>query len=155
MAILEDARQLVCLFQDTEPPESLLILRKSTKVLGSIRRVRFTKAAFRQANIRERKGPSLGAIQVKIVHQRSPYAMKFEDRSQEETQRQERCARGDARRLANNILKFKDKDKATFFLTTNERCLPAPSVIKLEDREFVVDCGASMHTLSRKDLNSP
>ena len=53
VAILKDARQLVCLFQDTEPPESLLILRKSTKVLGSIRRVRFTNAAPRHANIRE------------------------------------------------------------------------------------------------------
>ena len=53
VAILKDARQLVCLFQDTEPPESLLILRKSPKVLGSIRRVRLTKAAPRHANIRE------------------------------------------------------------------------------------------------------
>ena len=37
VAILKDARQLGCVFQDTEPPESLPILRKSTKVLGSIR----------------------------------------------------------------------------------------------------------------------
>ena len=37
---------------------------------------------------------------------------------------------------------------------TNEWCLPAPSVIKPEEREFVVDSGASMHMLSRKDLNS-
>ena len=37
---------------------------------------------------------------------------------------------------------------------TNEWCLPAPSVIKPEEREFVVDSGASIHMLSRKDLNS-
>ena len=30
------------------------------------------------------KGPSLGKIEVKVPRQRSPYAMKFEDRSQEE-----------------------------------------------------------------------
>ena len=42
-AILKDVRLLGCVFQNTEPPGSLPILRKSTKVLGSIRRVRFTK----------------------------------------------------------------------------------------------------------------
>ena len=40
------------------------------------RRVRFTRAALRQANIRDNKGPSLGKIQVKHPHQRSPYARK-------------------------------------------------------------------------------
>ena len=35
---------------------------------------------LRQANIREKEGPSLGKIQGKIPHQQSPYAMKFEDR---------------------------------------------------------------------------
>ena len=43
VAIFKDARQLGCAFQDTEPPESVSILRKSTKVLGSIRRVRFSQ----------------------------------------------------------------------------------------------------------------
>ena len=86
---MKDVRQLGCALQDTEPLESSSILRKSTKVLGPIRRVRFTRAALRQANIRENKGPSRGKMQVKLLHQRSPYAMKFEDRSQEETERQE------------------------------------------------------------------
>ena len=45
-------------------------------MLGPTRRVRFTNAALRQANIREIHGPSLGKIQVKIPHQRSPYAMR-------------------------------------------------------------------------------
>ena len=80
--------------------------------------------------------------------------MKFEDRSPEEIERQERCARGDAWRLAKNISKLKETDKTTFFSPTNERSLPAPSAIKPEEREFVVDSGASMHMLSRKDLNS-
>ena len=44
------------------------------KVLGPIRRERFTQSTLRQASIREYKGPSLGKIQVKIPHQRSPYA---------------------------------------------------------------------------------
>ena len=32
--------------------------------------------------------------------------------------------------------------------------MPAPSTMKPEERKFVVDSGASMHILSRKDLNS-
>ena len=52
--------------------------------------------------IRENKGPSLGKIQVKIPHQRSAYIVKFEDRSQGKTARQERCA-------AKNIYKLKEK----------------------------------------------
>ena len=44
----------------------------------------------------KRKDHRLGKIQVKIHHLRSPYAMKHEDRSQEETERQQRCARGKA-----------------------------------------------------------
>ena len=42
----------------------------------------------------------------------------------------------------------------TLFSLTNEWSLPAASVMKPEEREFVVDSGAFMHTLSRKDLNS-
>ena len=124
------------------------------KVLGSIRRVRLTQSALRQASIRENKRPSLGQMQVKLPHHRSPYVVKFEDRSQEETERQERCARGDAWRLAKNFYKLKEKDKATFFSPTDEWSLPAASKIKLEEREFVVDSGASMHMFSRRDLSS-
>ena len=60
------------------------------KVLGSIRRARLPQSTPRQASIRENEGPSPGKIHVKMPHQRSPYALKFGDRSQEETQRQER-----------------------------------------------------------------
>ena len=87
VAILKDVRQLGCVFQETEPPESLSISHKSTNILGPIRRIRLTKAAQRHADNRENKKPSLGKIQVKIHHQRSPYAMKFVYRSQEEIER--------------------------------------------------------------------
>ena len=71
-------------------------MKPDAEVLEPIQRVRFTKSTLRQASIRERKGPSLGKIQVKPRHQRSPYAMKFGDRSHEETERQQRCARSKA-----------------------------------------------------------
>ena len=48
------------------------------------------------------------------------YAMNLEDRCLEEIERLEQCARGDAWRVAKNILKLKETDKATFFSLTNE-----------------------------------
>ena len=83
-----------------------------------------------------------------------PNAPNFEDRSQEETEWQERCAREAAWRLAKVILILKEKDKAAFFSPSENRCLPAPSTLEPVDREFVVDSGASMHMISKKDLNS-
>ena len=80
--------------------------------------------------------------------------MKFEDRSQEETERQERCARGDAWTLAKKICKLKETEKLHSFRFPIEWVLPAASTIKQEERAFVVDSGASMHMVSRKDLNS-
>ena len=87
-------------------------------------------------------------------HQRNPNAPKFEDRSQEETEWQEQGAREAAWRLAKSILKLKEKIKTAFFSPSENRCLPAPSTLKPEERELVVDSGASMHMISKKDLNS-
>ena len=42
--------------------------------------------------------------------------------------------------------------RATFFSLSENRCLPASS-LKPEEREFVVDSGASMHKISIKDLS--
>ena len=68
----------------------------------------------------------------------SLYAPKFEDRSQEERERQERCARGDAWRMAKSFVKLNEKDRATFS----------------KGRKFFLDSGKSMHMLNRKNLNS-
>ena len=40
-----------------------------------------------------------------------------------------------------------------FTLPTEEWIIPAASTTKPEEREFVVDSGASMHMVSKKDLN--
>ena len=136
-----------------EPPKSSSILRKSSNILKPIRCVRFTKAVLRHANIRD-QNPSLGMICPGDPQQRNPNAPKIEDRSQEETEWQERCAREAAWRLAKNILKLKEKHKTAFFSPSEKWCLPAPSAIKLEEREIIVDSGASMHMISAKDLSS-
>ena len=83
----------------------------------------------------------------------NPNAPKFEDRPQEETEWQERCAREAAWRLAKNILKFKEKHKTALFSPSENWCLPA-STLKPEEREFVSDSEASMHMISKKGWNS-
>ena len=45
-----------------------------------------------------------------------------------------------------------EQERATFFSPSENRCLPA-ATLKLEEREFVVDSGASMHMISKKDLS--
>ena len=87
-------------------------------------------------------------------HQRNPNAPKFEDRSQEETEWQEQCARETAWKMTRCILKLKEKHKTTVFSLSENWCLPWPSTIEPEEREFVVDLSASMLMISKKDLNS-
>ena len=145
-----DARQLGCVFQDMTPPKS--ILRKGTDMRKRIQRVKFKKAIARHTKIRD-QNPSLGYICQGEPHERSPNAPKFEDRSQEETEWQEQGAREAAWKLAKRVLKLKEHERATFFSPSENRCLPA-STLKPEEREFVVDSGASMHMISKKDLNS-
>ena len=147
-----NTRQLGCVCQDMEPPKSSSILRKSSNIRKPIRRVKFTKAVVRHANIRD-QNPSLGMICPGDPHQRNHNASKFEDRSQEETEWQERCAREAAWKLAKNILKLKEKHNTAFFSLSEKWCLPA-STLKPEERELVVDSRASMHMISKKDLNS-
>ena len=47
---------------------------------------------------------------------------------------------------------LKEHERAAFFSSPENRCLPA-STLKPEEREFVVDSGASMHMISKKDLS--
>ena len=55
-------------------------------------------------------------------------------------------------KLAKNVLNSKEQERATFFSPSDNRCLPA-STLKPEERESVVESGASMHMISKKDLN--
>ena len=145
-----NTRQLGCVFHDIKPPKSML--RKSSDMQKPIQRVKFTKAIARHTKIRN-PNPSLGDVCPGEVHQRGPNAPKFEDRSQEKTEWQEQGAREAAWKLTKNVLKLKEQERATFFSPSDKRCLPA-STLKSEEREFVVDSGASMHMISKKDLDS-
>ena len=144
-----NARQLGCVFQDMKPPKS--ILRQSSDMQKPIQCVKFTKAFARHTKIRD-QNPSLGYLCPGEPHERSPNAPKFEDRSQEETEWQEQGAREAGWRPAKSVLNLKEHERATFFSPSENKCLPA-STLKPEEREFVVDSGASMHMISKKDLS--
>ena len=47
----------------------------------------------------------------------------------------------------------KRTEKATFYLFDEEWIMPAASTINPEERKFVVDSRASVHMVSKKDLN--
>ena len=113
-----DARQLGCVFQDMKPPKS--ILWKSTDMPKPIQRVKFTNAIARQTKIRD-QNPSLAYICPGEPHQRSPNAPKLEDRSLEETVWQEQGAREAAGKLAKNVSKLKEHERAAFFSSPENR----------------------------------
>ena len=123
---LKNSRQLGCVYQDMEPPKSSSILRKSSNIRKPIRCVKFTKAIARHTEIRD-QNPSLGYI-CPCEPQERPNAPKFEDRSQEETEWQEQGAREAAWKLAKNVLKLKEHERATFFSPSEDWCLPASNL---------------------------
>ena len=117
-----------------------------------IQRVKFTKAIARHTKIRD-QNPSIVFFCASELHECSTNAPKFEDRSLEETEWQEQGAREAAWKPGQkSVQKFKEYERATFFSPSENRCLPE-STLKPEEREFVVDSGASMHMISKKDLS--
>ena len=73
--------------------------------------IEFSKTPMRLAKIRWKKGFSQGIIQKSEPQERTPWASRFEERTQDETLKQERCARRDARELAKDVHKLKQEGK--------------------------------------------
>ena len=140
--------------QDTEPPDSATISWKGTTVLETIRRVRFTRAALRQANIRENKGPSLEKYKTKILISEVPTLGNLRTDLQEKLQDKSDAPTETRRNLPRKSISTKKEDKTAFYSPCEEWVLTAASTINPEEREFVVDSGAIMHMVSKKDLNS-
>ena len=62
-----------------------------------------------------------------------------------------RCPRSSVE-AGQKCIKIKGARKSNILLTFGNRCLPA-STLKPEEREFVVDSGASMHMTRKKDMS--
>ena len=63
-----------------------------------------------------------------------------------------RCPRSSVEAGQKRVKIKREKQRTTFFSSPENRCLPA-SNLKPEEREFVVDSGASIHMISKKDLS--
>ena len=55
-------------------------------------------------------------------------------------------------KLAKSVLGLNEQERATFFSPSESKFLPE-STLEPEEREFVIDYGASMQMISKKDLN--
>ena len=66
------------------------------------------------------------------------------------------CTKKDAptEQLAKHIDKLQNADKATFYAPLEARVMRAPTSKRPEEREYVVDSGASMHMMNKKELSS-
>ena len=136
VALLKECSQWGCVSQDAHRRKS--ILRKEGK-LGSNHAVTFSKGTWHQEKIRETKGPSRRVIQKCEAHERSPCVTR---------------AHKPAWDLATNINKIKNKNRASFYPPVEIKAMPAPNSKSPEEREFVVDSGASMDMLSKRDVSS-
>ena len=107
------------------------------------------KAVARHAYIRD-QNPSLGYIsQVNFI---SAGPKIWGSVSGGDRVAWARCPRCSVEAGQKCVQKLKEKNKATFFLLSENGCLPS-STLKPDEREFVVHSGASMHMVSKKDLN--
>ena len=79
---------------------------------------------------------------------------KFGETAQDETLKQERCASREAWDLARDVYKRTKEETDTFYFPAQAWVMPAPSSKNPEEREFVIDSGASIHMLSKKYLGS-
>ena len=123
-------------------------------MLGSNHSVKFSKGTCHQIKIPEKKGPSQGIIQKCEPHERSLCAPNFEERSHEETLHQGRCARKAAWDVAKIIYKLKNPDKTTLYTPIEAWVMLTSTSTRPEEREIVVDSGASMHMMSKKEFCS-
>ena len=146
VASLQESFPLGCVPQDSHPRRS--VQRKEGN-LGSNHAVSFSKGTWHHMKIRESKGPSPGDIQKCEPHERSQMWGKNVRRN---------LAPGKMREWHGicwkmSFLAQQNTDKATFYSSVDARAMPAPTSKCPEEREFVVDSGASMH-MSKKDVRS-
>ena len=90
---MKESIQLGCVSRDYPPRKCIL---REVGQSGPNHTVKFSKGTWHHIKIRERKGLSRG-----VVHEpfeRNPCAPKFEESTQDETLRQERCGRREAYR---------------------------------------------------------
>ena len=154
VALLKKSPNCGCVSQDSYPKKSILQkVRKKGSNASAGHTVKFSGGTWHQIKIRERKGPPRGTIQKCEPHERNPCAHRFEERSHEGHRK--------ARELGpQSSVGLGEKHFTSSKIRTKPRlCSPvevkAPVLFQksLDERVFVVDSGASLHMLSKRDLS--
>ena len=135
-----NARQLDCVFQDMKPPKS--ILRKNSDMQNQL------TCKFHETKILR----SDTFAQVTLISA-APTLQKFRIGLRKRQSGKSKAPAKQRGSWPKVCSKLKEQERATFFSPSENRCLPTSS-LKTEEREFVVDSGASMHMISKKDLSS-
>ena len=153
VALLKKSPNCGCASQDSYPKKSILQkVRKKGSNASAGHTVKFSGGTWHQIKIRERKGPPRGTIQKCEPHERNPCAPRFEERSHE--------GHNKARELGpQSSVGLGEKHFTSSKIRTRPRfCSPveveAPVLFQksLDERVLVVDSGASLHMLSKRDL---
>ena len=131
--------------------ENRFIPREQGK-LGSKHTVKFSKGTWHQIKNSGKKR-SIARNYPKSVNIMSAV---FARQNSGKDHMRKHCTMKDAPReaawdLARNIYKLKSSDKTTFNTPVEAKVLPALTSKRPEEREFVVDSGASMHMMSKKN----
>ena len=114
--------QICCVSQDSDLKK--FILRKAGDLRSNAsagHTVKLSGGAW-FSKLRERKGPSRGIIQKCEPHERNPCAPRWEERTPEETSRQEYCVLETAWNLAKNVCKLQIKTRLPSILWWKRRC---------------------------------
>ena len=148
MALLTENIELGCVSQDS--PQKKSILRENEN-LGSNCTAKFSKTTMRHAKIRENKvhrGESFNNANL-----RREFHGLQNLRKERKTKPEARAMRPQRRMgPGKGCLKTRTEGKYTFYSPAEAWVMPAPSSTNPEERELVIDSGASMHKLSKKSL---
>ena len=126
VALLEDS-YTICLCVSRFSSEKIFSTEKG-EYWDQIAPSSFPRARGHHIKIRESKGPSRGIIQKCEPHERNPCAFGFEERAQDETLHQERCAR----RLSAGS-QIRNKLRLTLLLNPGQRQHPRQNLQRSEN----------------------
>ena len=117
--------------------------------MGSTRAVKISKGTCHKIKIRKGKGHREEFS--KSVHLTSVVlAPQISGKDHMRRPGNKKDAPAKRRGFGENIYQLKISDKTTFCTPIEVKAMRAPSSTRPEEREFVVDSGASMHTMSKK-----
>ena len=129
-------------------------LLRDVGTLGLNHAVKFSKTSMRHAKNRESKGPSQGVMQ-NCVLQDEFCGLQYSRKERKTKPCNKYDAPAETHRTWHGISTDSKGEKDTFDSPAEALAMPVLSSEKSEEREFVIDSGASMRMLSKKKVEDP